>query len=197
MANNWGGKRPGSGRPKGSPSLKSEALAARLDALDYDPAEALVRLGQKAEAAGETELAIKAAVALMSFRWPRLKESSIDLGLGLSGSLADRLQDAQARLQITVVSGIDRPPDDPGAIEADPVPPSSPPPPSPPPAPPSAQASSSPAMSPPEPRPAAAAPPPPAPPSPLGQPMPAHAYWSRKREPEPPAAVSDYDPWKI
>ena len=38
MANGWGGKRPGSGRPKGSPGLKSEALAERLDALGCDPA---------------------------------------------------------------------------------------------------------------------------------------------------------------
>jgi hypothetical protein len=152
MAGGHGGRRPGSGRPKGSPGLKSEALAGRLDALGYDPAETLVRLGQKAEAAGETELAIKAAVALMSFRWPKLKESSI--GFGLDGSFADQLDAAQARLQITVVSGIDRPPDDPGAIEPDPVPP--PPPGSPPPSSSSSSPPSpSPAASSPKPRPAA------------------------------------------
>ena len=113
-----GGKRAGAGRPLGSPGLKSEALAGRLDALGCDPAEALVRLGNKAEAAGDVDLAIKAFTALLPFRWPKLKESSLDLGLGLSGSLADRLE--QARLRIEVVTGIDRPPDDAGTVEAAP-----------------------------------------------------------------------------
>jgi hypothetical protein len=113
-----GGKRAGAGRPLGSPGLKSEALAGRLDALGCDPAEALVRLGNKAEAAGDVDLAIKAFTALLPFRWPKLKESSLDLGLGLSGSLADQLE--QARLRIEVVTGIDRPPDDAGTVEAAP-----------------------------------------------------------------------------
>jgi hypothetical protein len=200
MANGWGGKRAGGGRPKGSPGLKSEALAARLDALDYDPAETLVRLGQKAEAAGETELAIKAAVALMSFRWPKLKEAGLDIGL--SGSLADRLQDAQARLTISVVTGVPRPPDDP--IEAAPVPtPVSSPPSSP--EPPEPQASPSPVTSPPKPpsekpTPRPTAPPPPPEPPLLrpGQPVKAHDYWTQ-RKPEVPSASTntDYDPWKL
>jgi hypothetical protein len=190
VANGWGGKRAGSGRPKGSPGLKSEALAGRLDELGCDPAEALVRLGNKAEAAGEIELAVKAFSALMPFRWPKLKESSLDLGLGLSGSLADRLNAAQARLSITVCSGIDRPPDDPGAIEAAPVPPPSP-----------ASASGSPnqikpAAPPPKPRPAPSPQPsavPPAPPLPV-TPVSAHAYWSQPAR--PPSPDADYDPWE-
>jgi hypothetical protein len=197
VANGWGGKRPGSGRPKGSPGLKSEALAERLDEMGYDPAETLVRLSRQAEAVGEIELAIKAAVALMSFRWPKLKETAV--GLGLSGSLADRLEQAQARLTISVCSGIDRPPDDAGAIDAAPVPPpmwsammlsaavlvalavvmvvSA--------AAPRSAASSSPPPS----------PEPPAPALTPGKPMPAHAYWSRKREPDV-APMTEYDPWK-
>jgi hypothetical protein len=91
--------------------------------MGYDPAETLVRLGRRAEEAGEIELAIKAAVALMSFRWPKLKESSVDLGLGLSNGLAGQLEAARARIEISVCSGIDRPPDDAGAIDATPVPP--------------------------------------------------------------------------
>src|SRR4051812_32324556 len=134
MAGGHGGRRAGSGRPKGSPGLKSEALAGRLDEMGCDPAEALVRLGNKAEAAGDTDLAIKAFSALMPFRWPKLKESSLDLGLGLSGSIAQRLEAAQARLSITVVSGIDRPPDDPEPDRGPPPPPApASPPPSPPP----------------------------------------------------------------
>jgi hypothetical protein len=177
--------------------LKSEALAGRLDELGCDPAEALVRLGNKAEAAGDTELAIKAFTAL-PFRWPKLKETGLDIGL--SGSLADRLQDAQARLTISVVTGVDRPPDDP--IEAAPVPPSSPAPP--PPEPPATQASPSPAASPPtppleNPTPRPAAPPSPEPPLPRpGQPVKAHDYWTQ-RKPETPSAGTntDYDPWKL
>jgi hypothetical protein len=196
MANGWGGKRAGGGRPKGSPELKSEALAARLEALDYDPAETLVRLGQKAEAAGETELAIKAAVALMSFRWPKLKEAGLDIGL--SGSLADRLQDAQARLTISVVTGVPRPPDDP--IEAAPVPtpvsspPSSPEPPAPEPSP----TPPKPALEKPTPRPTAPPPPPEPPLLRPGQPVKAHDYWTQ-RKPEVPSASTntDYDPWKL
>jgi hypothetical protein len=196
MANGWGGKRAGGGRPKGSPGLKSEALAARLDALDYDPAETLVRLGQKAEAAGETELAIKAAVALMSFRWPKLKEAGLEIGL--SGSLADRLQDAQARLTISVVTGVPRPPDDP--IEAAPVPtpvsspPSSPEPPAPEPSP----TPPKPALEKPTPRPTAPPPPPEPPLLRPGQPVKAHDYWTQ-RKPEVPSASTntDYDPWKL
>jgi hypothetical protein len=189
VANGWGGKRAGSGRPKGSPGLRSDALAERLDALGCDPAEALVRLGRRAEEAGEIELAVKAYSALMPFRWPKLKESSVDLGLGLSGSLADRLEAAQARLSITVCSGIDRPPDDAGAINATPVPPPSP---------------VSPAPEPPAPRPTASptasspSPPPPEPPGPAltpGKPMPAHVFWSQPAKSALPP-VSEYDPWE-
>ena len=173
--------------------MRSDALAGRLDAMGCDPAEELVRLGRQATEAGDLDLAIKAYTALMPFRWPKLKETAIDLGLGLSGSLAGRLQEAQARLQITVVSGIDRPPDDAGAsgpqlAELPPTPPSPP--------------SPAPQSSPPPPEPRPAAPPPsPEPPAPsvvAGKPIPEHLSWTRRRsEPEGPSAVSDYDPWKI
>jgi hypothetical protein len=177
-----GGKRPGAGRPLGSPGLKSQALAGRLDEMGYDPAETLVRLGRRAEEAGNTDLAIKAAIALMSFRWPKLKETQTELGLGLSNSLADRLESAQARLQIIVTSGIDRPPDG-DAIEAapaasDPVEQIDPPPPSPPQPP----TSPSPAASPPKLRPVASSPPAPEPPPAPGRPIPAHQYWAAKPE---------------
>jgi hypothetical protein len=171
VANGWGGKRPGSGRPKGSPGLKSEALAERLDALGCDPAEALVRLGNKAEAAGEIDLAIKAFSALMSFRWPKLKESQV--GLGVNGSMEVSW--------INVTTGIERPPDDAVTIDATPVPPT---PPSPPPEPPA-------------PRPTAS-PPPPEPPAPAltpGKPVPAHVFWSQPAKSALPP-VSEYDPWE-
>lgn len=178
----WGGRREGAGRPKGLHGVKTTELAEMLDSMDANPAKGLARLALKAEREGNDDLAVRAFAALMPFRWPKLKEGT--LGLGLDGSLADRLEDAQARLQITVVSGIDRPPGDP--IEAAPVPrsapvSSSPQPPSP--------SSASPATSPPEPRPAAVV---------AGKPIPEHLSWTRRRsEPEGPSAISDYDPWKL
>jgi hypothetical protein len=127
------------------------------------------------------DLAIKAAIALMSFRWPKLKETQTELGLGLSGSLAERLESAQARLQITVTTGITRPPDDPGVIDAAPVasaqrePVNPPQPPTP--------SSPSLATSPPKLRPVAAPELPPAPAVP-GKPIPAHLYWAKMAKPE-------------
>ena len=157
-----GGKRPGAGRPLGSPGLKSQALAGRLDEMGYDPAETLVRLGRRAEEAGDVDLAIKAAIALMSFRWPKLKETAI--GLGLDGSIADRLDAACLRIEVT--TGIDRPPDDPGAIEAAPVPPT-------------------PAAPPSQPKlRLAAEPPPPAPSLGAAPAIPAHAYWAQMAKPK-------------
>src|SRR3954454_10046133 len=158
-----GGKRPGAGRPLGSPGLKSQALAGRLDEMGYDPAETLVRLGRRAEAAGDVDLAIKAAIALMSFRWPKLKETAI--GLGLDGSIADRLDAACLRIEVT--TGIPRPPDDLGIIEEVPVPP----PPAAPPRP--AAPPSQPKLR------LAAEPPPPAPTAASGKVVPAHEYWAQ------------------
>jgi hypothetical protein len=180
--------------------MRSDALAGRLDAMGCDPAEELVKLGRRAAEAGDVDLAIKAYGALMPFRWPKLKESTIDLGLGLSGSIADRLEAAQARLSITVVSGIDRPPDDP---EPDRGPP---PPASPPPSPPPKQASPSPTASP-KPRSTSAdisrsSSPSPAPPDPpqaspptAGGAFKAHDYWTQRREPEV-KPLTEYDPWE-
>jgi hypothetical protein len=173
--------------------IKTTELSEMLDEMGANPAKALARLGLKAEREGNDDLAIRAFTGLMPFRYAKLKESN--LSFGLDGSFADQLDAAQARLQITVVSGIDRPPDDP---EPDRGPP---PPASPPPSPPPKQSSPSPTASP-KPRPAAPPPAPasssaPEPPSaPLtGQAMPAHAYWSRPREPEV-KPVSEYDPWE-
>jgi hypothetical protein len=189
-----GGRREGAGRPKGLHGVKTTELAEMLDSMDANPAKGLARLALKAEREGNDDLAVRAFSALMPFRWPKLKESAVDLGL--SGSLADRLEQAQSRLTISVVSGIDRPPGDP--IEADPVPPPSPvsPPPSSPETPPS-QSSPSLATSP-EPRPVPPSPEPPAPSVVAGKPIPEHLSWTRRRsEPDGPSAISDYDPWKI
>jgi hypothetical protein len=186
-----GGRRPGSGRPKGLRGIKTTELAEMLDEMGANPAKALARLGLKAEREGNDDLAIRAFTGLMPFRYPKLKEGN--LALGLSGSFADQLAAAEGRLRITVVSGIDRPPDDPPPSPVSPPPSPEPPPPSASPAPPR-----------PKPRPAAAPSPPPSPdppepPAPVqaaGGVMSAHAYWSRQREPEV-KPISDYDPWEM
>lgn len=188
----WGGRREGAGRPKGLHGVKSSELAEMLDGMGANPAKALARLGLKAEAAGDDDLAVRAFGALMPFRYAKLKESS--LSLGMDASFADLLDAAEGRLAITVVSGIDRPPDDPDPDQGPP------PPASPPPSPPlPKQSSPSPTASP-KPRPAA--PPPASSPAPerpsaplTGQAMPAHAYWSRPREPEV-KPLTEYDPWE-
>jgi outer membrane biosynthesis protein TonB len=162
-----------------------------LDEMGANPAKALARLGLKAEREGNDDLAIRAFTGLMPFRYPKLKEGN--LALGLDGSFADQLAAAEGRLRITVVSGIDRPPDDPPPSPVSPPPSPEPPPPSASPAPPR-----------PKPRPAAAPSPPPSPdppepPAPVqaaGGVMSAHAYWSRQREPEV-KPISDYDPWEM
>jgi hypothetical protein len=192
-----GGRRPGSGRPKGLRGIKTTELAEMLDEMGANPAKALARLGLKAEREGNDDLAIRAFTGLMPFRYPKLKEGN--LALGLDGSFADQLAAAEGRLRITVVSGIDRPPDDPEPVPSPPSPPPTSPPPQP-----SASSAAPPAASPPRPKPRPAAPPPPTPdppepPAPVqaaGSVMSAHAYWTQKREPEV-KPISDYDPWEM
>lgn len=199
----WGGRREGAGRPKGLHGVKSTELAEMLDEMGANPAKGLARLALKAEREGNDDLAVRAFAALTPFRYAKLKETS--LGLGLDGSIADQLDQAGRRLEVSwiVATGIDRPPDDP--IEAAPVPTPVSPPSSPEtssPEPPAPQASPSPAAPPPKPRPAAAPPPsapdPPVPPRAPGRPVPAHEYWTQ-RKPEVPSAGNDtdYDPWKL
>jgi hypothetical protein len=176
-----GGQQPGAGRPPGSRGQKSADLADRLDALNCDPAEGLARIAARAEAAGDLDLACRAYATLMPFRWAKLKETSLDLGL--DSSLAGRLE--QARLRIEVTTGIDRPPD------APPLPPASRPPATPIASKPSPPLPPEPPVDKPHPtlRPTT----PPSPPS-HGQPVPSHVYWTRQPEPEPPQ--TDYDPWE-
>src|SRR3954447_4460806 len=122
-----GGRREGAGRPKGLHGVKSSELAEMLDEMGANPAKGLARLALKAEREGDDDLACRAFAALMPYRFAKLKETS--LSFGLDGSFADQLDAAQARLAITVVSGIDRPPDDPDPDRGPPPPPASPPPP--------------------------------------------------------------------
>jgi len=65
-----GGPRPGSGRPPGSRNKRTLELISKLDAMGCDPALELMRLGRKAEAEGNLDLASRAYAVLMRYRWP-------------------------------------------------------------------------------------------------------------------------------
>jgi hypothetical protein len=177
-----GGPRVGSGRPPGSRGKKSADLAGRLDALNCDPAEGLARIAARAEATGDLDLACRAYATLMPFRWAKLKETSLDVGLDTS--LAGRLEAARARIHLEVVTGIGRPPDA-STVPDDARKPVAPILSTPPPLPPEPLADKPhPAV-----RPTTAS----SPPS-HEQPMPSHVYWTRQPEPEP--QQTDYDPWE-
>jgi len=57
MANGWGGKRPGAGRPRGSKNGSSPTAKERLRHLECDAIECLIRLAKKAERLGDVSLA--------------------------------------------------------------------------------------------------------------------------------------------
>jgi hypothetical protein len=65
-----GGPRPGAGRPPGSRNKRTLELISKLDAMGCDPALDLMRLGRKAEAEGNLDLASRAYAVLMRYRWP-------------------------------------------------------------------------------------------------------------------------------
>lgn len=66
-ASNRGGARPGAGRPKGARNRRSQALADRLLEAGQCPAEALVRIAEEAEAAGNLTLALDAWKAVLPY----------------------------------------------------------------------------------------------------------------------------------
>jgi hypothetical protein len=65
-----GGRRAGAGRPPGSRNKRTLELISKLDAMGCDPAQELLRLGRKAEEAGNLDLASRAYAVLMRYRWP-------------------------------------------------------------------------------------------------------------------------------
>lgn len=77
---NIGGFRPGSGRPKGAQNRRTLALADRLLTEGRCPAEALVRIAEKAEAKGETALAIDAWKAVLPYVHAKPKPVEFDPG---------------------------------------------------------------------------------------------------------------------
>ncbi|SHK90700.1 hypothetical protein SAMN05444414_102211 [Roseovarius marisflavi] len=77
-ASKHGGKRAGAGRPKGSRSRRSEAVAEKLLSQGKCPVEALVRLAEEAEADGDRSQAINAWKTILPFVHPKPKAVEID-----------------------------------------------------------------------------------------------------------------------
>jgi predicted TPR repeat methyltransferase len=77
---NIGGFRPGSGRPKGAQNRRTQALADKLLSEGKCPAEALVRIAESAEAAGEMALAVDAWKAVLPYVHAKPKPVEIDPG---------------------------------------------------------------------------------------------------------------------
>lgn len=94
------------GRKAGTPNKRTVALTAaladRLEALDFCPVEALIRVGQAAEAAGELDLARAAFADVAPFVYPRKKAVEHGGGLGL-----------EQLVTYSVVTGVPRAPNDP------------------------------------------------------------------------------------
>lgn len=94
-----GGRRPGAGRKPGSVNRRSDELAARLDALECDPAARLVEVGLRAELMGDDKLAAMCWSSLLPYRWPKLRHVELAGEIGIEMSLARRLLEARRRLE--------------------------------------------------------------------------------------------------
>ena len=75
--NGHGGRRPGAGRRKGSRMRRSDALAEKLVESGKCPVDALVRLAEQAEAAGEIGQAIGAWKSILPYIYPKPKAIEI------------------------------------------------------------------------------------------------------------------------
>lgn len=97
-----GGKRPGAGRPKGSPNRRTADLSRKLDELedelgkDTDPAMHLARV--IADDSAAPDLRIQAAKDLLPYVYPRLGSIDVNTNVNVTDGLAERLRRAKARL---------------------------------------------------------------------------------------------------
>jgi hypothetical protein len=94
------------GRRAGTPNKRTVALTAalaeRLEEMNFCPVEALIRVGQAAEASGELDLARAAFADVAPFIYPRKKAVEHAGGLGL-----------EQLVTYSVVTGVPRSPNDP------------------------------------------------------------------------------------
>lgn len=99
------------GRKAGTQNKRTVALSAglaeRLEALQFCPIEALIRVGRAAEAAGELDLARAAFADVAPFVYPRKKAVEHGGGVGIENLV---------RASFTVVTGVPRAPDDPPTV---------------------------------------------------------------------------------
>jgi hypothetical protein len=98
------------GRKAGTPNKRTvaltSALAERLEALDFCPVEALIRVGQAAEQAGELDLARAAFADVAPFVYPRKKA-------------VEHAGDVMTLEKLVLVAtGVPRGPNDPAPAEA-------------------------------------------------------------------------------
>lgn len=75
MANGWGGRRPGAGRPKGAKGKLDLTLRKRLANEGCDPADVLKELLRH----DDDKIQLEAAKALMPYVHPRLSTSDVNL----------------------------------------------------------------------------------------------------------------------
>lgn len=113
---NGRGRKPGDGkgrlggRAKGTPNKRTQELIEKLEALGFDPVEAMVYVYRKARA--EYRRADKVAVALMAYQTDRgLQTSRVDSSpqwLRIAGDMAKELmQYTHAKRKAVEVSGPD------------------------------------------------------------------------------------------
>ena len=98
-----GGSRPGAGRPRGAQNKRTLALSDRLLAQGKCPAEALVRIAERAEANGETALAVDAWKAVLPYVHAKPKAFELD-----PASVVLLARDlAEARAALTTAMDVD------------------------------------------------------------------------------------------
>ncbi|MDP2081385.1 MAG: hypothetical protein U0934_15170 [Pseudotabrizicola sp.] len=96
---NLGGSRPGAGRPKGAQNRRTRALSEKLLAQGKCPAEALVRIAERAEAEGEMALAVDAWKAVLPY--VHAKPKAIELDPDAVVELARNLAEVRASQNAT------------------------------------------------------------------------------------------------
>lgn len=67
------------GRKKGTPNKRTQIVIDRLDELDCDPLEGMVRIAKNAEEAGELAIACKVYSELAQYCYPKRKAVDVQL----------------------------------------------------------------------------------------------------------------------
>lgn len=105
MSSGRGGRRPGAGRPKGSPSKRSQKIEDRLNDLECDPIEGMARIAMMAELDAQSESEAKSRLPhltlakdcykeLAQYVAPKRKavEMEATVGIGVHEAWLERLR---------------------------------------------------------------------------------------------------------